>query len=133
MYDRKHRTQVAFDAATVAEVMNISLDPRTFSEHLDFATEYQLAMFRFGSKAKRDDSRKQVRMSLGNYSLMQLRALFLFAVVEHDLEIAKGGRLNEMERVAAWQYLARQRWIVFDDDYRLYRATDAAENIKYDF
>ena len=50
MYDRQHRIQVAFDAATVAEATGIKLDPDTFEEHLDFATEYQLAMYRLGSK-----------------------------------------------------------------------------------
>lgn len=130
MYDRTHRIQVAFDAATVG----VPLDPQTFEQHLDFATEYQLAMYRLGSKSKREETRPHVRKAMAKaHSLMDLRALFLYAVVEHDLEIAKGGRLNELERGGVWRWLEGQRWIVFDGDKRHYTATDAADKVKYDF
>lgn len=107
MYDRKHRIQVAFDAETVAEATGMPLDPDTFEDHLNFATNYQLAMFRFGSRAKREEARNMVRQSLAHEnSLMELRALFLFATAEHEEEVSvKGGRLNEMERAAVWRRL----------------------------
>lgn len=123
MYDRKHRIQVAFDAETVAEATGIKLDPDTFEEHLAFATEYQLAMFRLGSKAKREQTRPHVRQSLGYSSLMQLRALYLFAMAEHQHEIAKGGRLNEMERASVWRMLEHEGKVVFGPA-RMYQATD---------
>lgn len=123
MYDRKHRIQVAFDAATVAEATGISLDPDTFEEHLQFATEYQLAMYRLGSKQKREDTRPHVRQSLHYHSLMQLRALFLFAMAEHSHEVAKGGRLNEMERAAVWRMLEHEGKVEFGPE-RMYRALD---------
>lgn len=123
MYDRKHRIQVAFDAETVAETTGMPLDPDTFEEHLQFATEYQLAMYRLGSKQKREETRPHVRHALGHSSLMQLRALFLFAMAEHQHEIAKGGRLNEMERAAVWRMLEHEGKVEFGPE-RMYRATD---------
>jgi hypothetical protein len=123
MYDRKHRIQVAFDAETVAETTGMPLDPDTFEEHLQFATEYQLAMYRLGSKQKREETRPHVRHALGYSSLMQLRALFLFAMAEHQHEIAKGGRLNEMERAAVWRMLEHEGKVEFGPE-RMYRATD---------
>ncbi|AVP41522.1 hypothetical protein SEA_WENTWORTH_83 [Streptomyces phage Wentworth] len=123
MYDRKHRIQVAFDAETVAEATGIKLDPDTFEEHLDFATEYQLAMYRLGSKSKREQTRPHVRHGLMYSTLMQLRALYLFAMAEHQMEIGKGGRLNEMERAAVWRELERTGKVEFGPA-RLYHATD---------
>jgi len=103
MYDRKHRIQVAFDAETVG----VPLDPDTFEDHLVFATEYQLAMYRLGSKSKREETRPHVRHAMAStHSLMQLRALYLFAMAEHEAEISKGGRLNELERAGVWHSLA---------------------------
>lgn len=103
MYDRRHRIQVAFDAETVG----VPLDPDTFDEHLDFATEYQLAMYRLGSRDKREQTRPHVRDAMArSHSLMQLRALYLFAMAEHEAEVAKGGRLNELERASVWHRLA---------------------------
>jgi|SRR5690348_1425 len=123
MYDRKHRIQVAFDAETVAEATGIKLDPDTFEDHLAYATEYQLAMYRLGSKQKREETRPHVRHALGYSSLMQLRALFLFSQAEHQHEIAKGGRLNEMERAAVWRMLEHEGKVVFGPA-RMYQATD---------
>jgi hypothetical protein len=120
---------VAFDAETVG----VPLNPQTFADHLDFATEYQLAMYRLGSKSKREETRPHVRHALATrYSLMDLRALFLFAVAEHEAEVAKGGRLNELERAAVWAGLERQRWIVLNPKNNTYAATDAAEHVKYE-
>jgi len=124
MYDRKHRIQVAFDAETVAEATGMPLDPNTFEEHLQFATEYQLAMYRLGSKQKREQTRPHVRQGLAYSSLMQLRALFLFAMAEHQFEIAKGGRLNEMERAAVWRVLEHEGKVEFGPA-RMYQAKDA--------
>lgn len=128
MYDRKHRIQVAFDAETVAEATGIKLDPDTFEEHLQFATEYQLAMYRLGSKAKREQTRPHVRNSLGYSSLMQLRALWMFAMAEHQHEIAKGGRLNEMERASVWRMLEHEGKVEFGPE-RMYRALDPQNTV----
>jgi hypothetical protein len=128
MYDRKHRIQVAFDAETVAETTGIKLDPDTFDEHLAFATEYQLAMYRLGSKSKREQTRPHVRQSLGYKSLMQLRALYLFAMAEHQFEIAKGGRLDEMERAAVWRVLEHEGKVEFGPA-RLYQAKDPQNTV----
>lgn len=130
MYDRKHRIQVAFDAETVG----VPLDPQTFEDHLTFATEYQLAMYRLGSKSKREETRPHVRKGLAkSYSLMELRALFLFAVCEHQAEVDKGGRLNELERASVWARLERQRWIALNTEHDTFAATDAADKIRYEF
>jgi len=128
MYDRKHRIQVAFDAETVAEATGMPLDPNTFDEHLQFATEYQLAMYRLGSKQKREETRPHVRHALAYNSLMQLRALFLFAQAEHQHEIAKGGRLNEMERASVWRMLEHEGKVEFGPS-RMYQATDPENTI----
>lgn len=128
MYDRQHRIQVAFDAATVAEATGIKLDPDTFEEHLAFATEYQLAMYRLGSKQKREETRPHVRHALAYNSLMQLRALFLFSQAEHQHEIAKGGRLNEMERAAVWRMLEHEGKVEFGPA-RMYHATDPQNTV----
>lgn len=128
MYDRKHRIQVAFDAETVAEATGMPLDPDTFEEHLQFATEYQLAMYRLGSKAKREETRPHVRHALAYNSLMELRALFLFAQAEHQFEIAKGGRLNEMERAAVWRVLEHEEKIEFGPT-RKYKAKDPQNTV----
>lgn len=128
MYDRKHRIQVAFDAETVAEATGIKVDPDTFQEHLAFATEYQLAMYRLGSKQKREETRPHVRHAMGYSSLMQLRALVLFAKAEHQHEIAKGGRLNEMERASVWRMLEHEGKVEFGPE-RMYRATDPANTV----
>lgn len=128
MYDRKHRIQVAFDADTIAEATGMPLDPDTFEEHLQFATEYQLAMYRLGSKSKREQTRPHVRHDLAYCSLMQLRALYLFAVAEHEYEIAKGGRLNEMERAAVWRELERTEKIEFGPS-RRYQAKDPENTV----
>lgn len=128
MYDRKHRIQVAFDAETIAEATGMPLDPDTFQEHLQFATEYQLAMYRLGSKSKREQTRPHVRHDLAYNSLMQLRALFLFAQAEHQQEIAKGGRLNEMERAAVWRMLEHEGKVEFGPS-RMYHATDPQNTV----
>lgn len=128
MYDRKHRIQVAFDAETIAEATGMPLDPNTFQEHLQFATEYQLAMYRLGSKSKREQTRPHVRHDLAYNSLMQLRALFLFAQAEHQHEIAKGGRLNEMERAAVWRTLEHEGKVEFGPS-RMYHATDPQNTV----
>jgi len=129
MYDRKHRIQVAFDAETVG----VPLDPETFEDHLEFATEYQLAMYRLGSKSKRDETRPHVRHGLASrYSLMELRALFLFANAEHKAEIAKGGRLNELERGELWVQIADDGLIEFPARGTAPVATDKSITIKYD-
>ena len=133
MYDRRHRIQVAFDAATVAEATGIKLDPDTFEDHLEFATEYQLAMYRLGSRDKRDQTRPHVREALSSrYSLMELRALFLFAHAEHKAEIHKGGRLNELERGELWIQLADDDLIEFPERGASPVATNKSITVKYD-
>lgn len=132
MYDRKHRIQVAFDAETVAEATGMSLDPDTFEEHLDFAVNYQLAMYRMSSRDKREQTRPHVVSSLSSrYSLMELRALFLFANAEHKAEIVKGGRLNELERGELWVQLADDELIDFPERGASPVATDKSITIKY--
>lgn len=128
MYDKEHRIQVAFDAKTISETTGMPLDPNTFQEHLQFATEYQLAMYRLGSKSKREQTRPHVRHDLAYNSLMQLRALFLFAQAEHQHEIAKGGRLNEMERAAVWRTLEHEGKVEFGPA-RMYHATDPQNTV----
>lgn len=128
MYDRKHRIQVAFDADTIAEATGMPLDPDTFEEHLQFATEYQLAMYRLGSKSKREQTRPHVRHDLAYNSLMELRALYLFARAEHQFEIAKGGRLNEMERAAVWRVLELEEKVEFGPS-RKYKAKDPENTV----
>lgn len=124
MYDRKHRIQVAFDAETVARATGISLEPDTFQDHLEYATEYQLAMYRLGSKSKRDETRPHVRAALAHeYSLMELRALYLFSIAEHENEVLKGGRLNEMQRAMVWRKLEHAGKIFVDSSGK-YAATD---------
>lgn len=133
MYDRRHRIQVAFDAATVAEATGIKLDPDTFEDHLEFATEYQLAMYRLGSRDKRDQTRPHVREALSSrYSLMELRALFLFAHAEHKAEIVKGGRLNELERGELWLQLADDDLVEFPERGCAPVATNKSITVKYD-
>src|SRR3546814_4841042 len=102
MYDRMHRIQGAFAADTVG----VPLDPETFEDHLDFATEYQLAMYRLGGRVKRDETRPFVRDAPATrQSLMELRALFLFAVAEHKAAIDRHRRLPEPERCETWLQL----------------------------
>lgn len=129
MYDARHRIQVAFDAATVG----VPLNPRTFEEHLEFCTEYQLAMYRLGSRAKRDETRAYVRRDLaGKYTMMELRALFVFAVEEHKAEVEKGGRLDELERGELWVQIADDRVIDYPERGEPPVATDKSMSITYD-
>src|SRR3546814_15029652 len=95
MYDRMHRIQGAFAADTVG----VPLDPETFEDHLDFATEYQLAMYRLGGRVKRDETLPFVRAALATrHSLMELRALFLFAVAAHKAANDRHRLLTQPER-----------------------------------
>lgn len=129
MYDAKHRIQVAFDAVTVG----VPLNPRTFDEHLSFCTEYQLAMYRLGSKTKRDETRHHVRSALAaKYSMMELRALFVFAVEEHKAEVEKGGRLDELERGELWVQIADDEIIDYPERGEPPIATDKSMLITYD-
>lgn len=97
MFDKDRGAHVTFNAP----VLPVSLDPETFEEHLDFATWYTV----ISSTRRTDRVRQLVRRDLAKYSLMELRAIFLFAVKERELENAKGEMLNPIERAGIWQEL----------------------------
>jgi hypothetical protein len=132
MYDRKRKTHVTFDAT----VLPVSTDPDTYEEHLVFATWYQMISSprrTSGSgKSNREKVMREIREELSSYSLMQLRAIFLFAIFERELEQQKGDTLNVLERVQLWERMDRQRVVTYCA-LRLPAATDAADKFRYDF
>lgn len=97
MFDKDRGAHVTFNAP----VLPVSLDPNTFEEHLDFATWYTV----ISSTRRTDRVRQLVRRDLAKRSLMELRAVFLFAVKERELENEKGEMLNPLERASIWQEL----------------------------
>lgn len=123
MYDKRRRIHVTFNAA----VLPIELDPDTYEDHLEFAVWYQLISSTRRSRLNRD----RVRKDLSRYSLMQLRAIFLFAVFEHRNEIEKQDTLNELERAMLWDRLELSWLIEFDPDL-VPVATDAAHDVQFE-
>jgi len=95
-----------------APVLPVSLDPETFEEHLEFATWYQLIT----SSRRTNVVRRKVRQDLSRYSLMQLRAIFLFAVAERHAENEKGDLLNALEKAEIWTELYESDMIDLSDD-----------------
>lgn len=97
MFDKHRGAHVTFNAP----VLPVSLNPETFEEHLEFATWYTV----ISSTRRTDRVRQLVRRDLAKYSLMELRAIFLFAVKEREMENAKGEMLNPIERAGVWSFL----------------------------
>ena len=97
MFDKDRGAHVTFNAP----VLPVSLDPKTFEEHLEFATWYTV----ISSTRRTDRVRQMVRRDLSQYDIMELRAIFLFAVKERELENAKREMLNPLERAGIWDFL----------------------------
>ena len=127
MWDKKAGQNVTFDISQIG----VSADPKTFSDHVRFATEYQLSRHAFRARTGRERVRMVMHQEMSKYSLMDLRALFLFALFEYDAELRKKQRLNDLERASLWRKMEDQRLVVFDRRSLRYRATDAAENFNY--
>jgi hypothetical protein len=132
MYDRKRKAHVTFDAM----VLPVSRNPNTFEEHLEFAVWYQMISSPRRTSGSGGSNREKVlagiRSELAKCSLMQLRAIFLFAVFERAHENTKGDTLNVLERAQLWEAMAHQRLITYCAS-RLPAATDATDKFTYDF
>lgn len=132
MFDKKRKTHVTFNAM----VLPVAKDPNTYEEHLEFAVWYQMISSprrTSGSGAStRENVMAQIRKELGRYSLVQLRAIFLFSIFERETEHQKGDTLNVLERVQLWERMERQRLVTYCAN-RLPAATDAADKFTYDF
>lgn len=132
MYDKKRKTHVTFNAM----VLSVSKDPDTYEEHLEFATWYQMISSPRRTSGSGGSNRAkildQIRRELSGLSLMQLRAIFLFAIFEREMEHQKGDTLNVLERVMLWEKMERQRLVTYCVN-KLPAATDAADKFKYDF
>lgn len=132
MYDKKRKIHVTFNAM----VLPVAKDPNTFEEHLVFATWYQMISSPRRTSGSGGSNREKIlgsiRSELAKYSLMQLRAIFLFSIFEREMEHQKGDTLNMLERVQLWERMERQRLVTYCAN-RLPAATDAADKFKYDF
>lgn len=124
MYDRKHNTFVTFNAPGLPVPNN----PDTYEEHLEFASWYHaVTTSRRVNKNVRDGAKEH----LSKYSLMQLRAIFIFAYFEYHEELQKGNVLDPLERLNIWERINRQRLVTYCAN-KIAAATDAAGKFKFE-
>lgn len=124
MFDRHRGAHVTFNAP----ILPVSLNPETFEEHLEFATWYTV----ISSTRRTDRVRQLVRRDLAKYSLMELRAIFLFAVRERELENEKGSMLNPIERAGVWSFLYHSDQVDWNyDGFARPVATDGSLSVVY--
>lgn len=124
MYDRKHNTFVTFNAPALP----VPNDPHTYQDHLEFASWYHaVTTSRRVNKNVRDSAKEH----LSKYSLMQLRAIFIFAFFEYHEELQKGNVLDALERLQLWERINRQRLVTYCAS-KTAVATDAAEHFKFE-
>lgn len=124
MYDHKTGTAVTFNAIGLP----VSNDPETYDEHLEFASWYHAVT---SSRRVNRNVRASAKEHLTKYSLMQLRAIFLFALFENAEELQKGNMLDPLEKARVWDKMEEHRHINFDDNGVPY-ALDSANNLKFD-
>lgn len=124
MFDKDRGAHVTFNAP----VLPVSLDPKTFEEHLEFATWYTV----ISSTRRTDRVRRLVRQDLAQYDIMELRAIFLLAVRERVAENKKRDMLNPLERAGVWQDLYESDMVnwTFHDQPRPV-ATSASLSVTY--
>lgn len=124
MFDRRSRTNVTFNA----RALPVANDPGTYEEHLEFAAWYHAVT---STRRVNRNVRESAKMHLSKYSLMQLRAIFLYALFENQEELHKGNVLDPLERLQVWERMERQRLVTYCAR-RTPCATDAAEHFKFD-
>lgn len=124
MYDHKTGTAVTFNAIGLP----VSNDPETYDDHLEFASWYHAVT---SSRRVNRNVRASAKEHLTKYSLMQLRAIFLFALFENAEELQKGNMLDPLEKARVWDKMEEHRHINFDDNGVPY-ALDSANNLKFD-
>lgn len=124
MYDHKTGTAVTFNAIGLP----VSNDPETYDDHLEFASWYHAVT---SSRRVNRNVRASAKEHLTKYSLMQLRAIFLFALFENTEELQKGNMLDPLEKARVWDKMEEHRHINFDDNGVPY-ALDSANNLKFD-
>lgn len=132
MYDRTRKTHITFNG----NVLPVPTDPRTYDEHLEFATWYQMISSprrTSGSGgSNRDKVMREIRQDLAKLSLMQLRAIFLFSIFERTAEYEKGDTLNTLERVQVWEKMHRLNYVSYCPS-KLPAATGNDNGIEYKF
>ncbi|QKY78626.1 hypothetical protein SEA_DRYAD_88 [Streptomyces phage Dryad] len=132
MYDKTRKLHITFNAS----VLPVSTDPRTYDEHLEFATWYQMISSprrTSGSGgSNREKVMREIREDLAKRSLMELRAIFLFSIFERTAENQKGDTLNVLERVQVWERMERQGMVRYCAN-RIPAATGDDNGIKYSF
>lgn len=124
MYDHKTGTAVTFNAIGLPTPN----DPSTYDEHLEFASWYHAVT---SSRRVNRNVRASAKEHLTKYSLMQLRAIFLYALFENFEELQKGNVLDPLERARIWDRMEEQRFINFDESGVPY-ALDSADKLKFD-
>lgn len=124
MYDSKHGSFVTFNAPALP----IPNDPKTYDEHLEFASWYHAVT---SSRRVNVNVRASAKEHLSKYSLMELRAIFLFAFFEYHEEIQKGNVLDPLEKLKVWERINRQRLVVYCAN-SIAKATDAADKFKFE-
>jgi hypothetical protein len=124
MYNAKSGTRVTFNAPALP----VANDPDTYEEHLEFASWYHAVT---STRRVNANVRAAAKEHLTKYSLMELRALFLFALFEYAEELKKGNVLDPLERMQLWDRLDLQGLIFFDNE-SVPHATDAAQNFKFE-
>lgn len=123
MYDHKTGTAVTFNA-TGLPVPN---DPMTYEDHLEFASWYHAVT---STRRVNRHIRATAKEHLTKYSLMQLRAIFLYALFENAEEVQKANLLDPLEKARVWDKLEEQRFINFDESGVPY-ALDSADHLKF--
>jgi len=124
MYNHETGTAVTYNA-TGLPTPN---DPKTYEEHLEFATWYHAVT---SSRRVNRNVRASAKEHLSKYSLMQLRAIFLFALFENAEELHKGNVLDPLERARVWDRLEFCQHIDYDNDGVPF-ALDSAEKLKFE-
>lgn len=124
MYDAKHQKFVTFNAPALP----IPNDPHTYDEHLEFASWYHAVTT---SRRVNANVRKSAKEHLSKYSLMELRAIFIFAFFEYHEELHKGNVLDPLERLQLWERIERQRLVKYCAN-KTASATDAADKFKFE-
>jgi hypothetical protein len=123
MYDHKTGTAVTFNATGLP----IPNDPVTYEDHLEFASWYHAVT---SSRRVNRNVRASAKEHLTKYSLMQLRAIFLFALFENTEELQKGNVLDPLERAKVWDRLDENRQIDYDNSGVPF-ALDSANDLKF--
>lgn len=124
MRDYKHGTNVTFNAPALPVPNN----PNTYEEHLEFAAWYHAVTT---SRRVNKNVRESAKEHLSKYSLLQLRAIFIFAFFEYHEELHKGNVLDPLERLMMWERINRQRLVTYCHN-KVASATDAAEHFKFE-